>query len=110
MLKTDIITNINKVYLINRQTGVKAEIEKMESIKLKVTKAKTSNGKLTVINKELKLGIDADNITDDIRNFLYAINRTEKTIGIFQNRNHRKHRINKKWAKRYGYACTIHYE
>lgn len=26
-----------------------------------------------------------------------------------QNRTHRKKRINKKWAKRYGYTCTVFY-
>lgn len=28
-------------------------------------------------------------------------------IKIKQNRTHKKHRINKKWAKRYGYTCTV---
>lgn len=26
-----------------------------------------------------------------------------------QNRTHKKKRINKKWAKRYGYTCTVYY-
>lgn len=109
-MKTDTITNISKVYLVNRQTGFKTEIEKIESIKLTISKAKTSKGKFLVANKELNLSIDADNITDDIRNFLYAIDRAKSSIGILQNRPHDKKRINKKWAKRYGYTCTVYYE
>ena len=30
-------------------------------------------------------------------------------VELRQNRTHKKHRINKKWAKRYGYTCTVYY-
>lgn len=30
-------------------------------------------------------------------------------VELKQNRTHKKKRINKKWAKRYGYICTIYY-
>lgn len=32
------------------------------------------------------------------------------SIDIFQTKKHRNKRIDKKWAKRYGYTCIVYYE
>lgn len=51
------------------------------------------------LNEEWLLGMDLSNQPDK-----YTISY----IQMIQNRTHRKKRINKKWAKRYGYSKLIH--
>lgn len=49
---------------------------------------------------------------DEIVKILFVnapLNRVIVHLDIKQNRTHKKRRINKKWANRYGYTCRAYY-
>lgn len=120
--------DVCKIYIENLETGERTELNGIEDIT--IATLDTSKFEPITIPKEYNISMDISNISDEVKDMLFGkklvctgsleeiSNKVFKeipdiksilNIDLIQNRIHKKHRINKKWAKRYGFTCTVYY-
>lgn len=120
--------SIGKMYIENPETGERTELNGIEDIT--IATLDTSKFEPITIPKEYTLSVDLANMPDETMQMLFGkklvctgspeeirkklfwelpINANILNLDLIQNKTHKKHRINKKWAKRYGYTCTVFY-
>lgn len=119
---------IPKMYIENLGTGEIAEIKEIST--LDIIDTNTIEFEPITFPTEYTFSMDISNISDEVKDMLFGKKLvctgilediSNKLFGeisdiksifslyLIQNRIHKKHRINKKWAKRYGFTCTVYY-
>lgn len=71
------------------------EIKDMKALRELLYKSFTVTGTIDEIAREVFLNM--------------PLGREVVELSLKQNKTHRKKRINKKWAKKYGYTCKVYY-
>jgi len=126
------MVDIGKVFFTNLQTGKKFEIKGITDINVSTLDTREfADIKPIDISKGYSSPMINVEISDEfleklignrkvVKGSLREISRELVENGIWidnilwinakRNKVHKKHRINKKWAKRYGYTCTVFYE
>lgn len=117
------------LYMINADTGEKTEVMPIETLTVGSVGNLDKCG-LIEFNQEISFDIDINKISrKTLLHLMYNSISVKGSLeeiakGIFrelpheaeiqevdlkQSKTHKKKRINKKWAKRYGYICMVYY-
>ena len=129
-MPTDKVSSIiGRMYIENPETGERTELNGIPT--LTMTTDDTSEFEPNAFPAEYSFSMDISNISDKVKDMLFGkklvctgileeiSNKLFKeipdiksilNIDLIQNRIHKKKRINRKWANRYGYTMTVDYE
>lgn len=96
-------TGVSNLTIVDPETGQKTRIDTIPTLTMAIDdtsqyepiKAFTTSGSIEEIAEEVFLNM--------------PLGREVVDLEFKQNRIHRKKRINKKWARKYGYTCKVYY-
>lgn len=100
---------VGNLFIVDLDTGERTELNGIEEVTFTTEDTSVSNeNKAYITPRELSLSLDISDISIEMMEMLMPKFRI---LGLMysQNKTHRKKRINKKWAKKYGYTCTVYY-
>lgn len=121
-------STIPKMYIENTETGERTELNGIST--LTIDDIITSEFEPNTIPKEYSISMDLSNVSDETIRRIFGkklvctgsleeiLNKLFKEIpgiksildlDIIQNKIHKKKRINRKWANRYGFTCRVSY-
>ncbi|OZV12325.1 hypothetical protein CIW83_09520 [Tissierella sp. P1] len=98
--------DIGKIFIKDLNTGEEMELNEIADINITTDRIEEIEPIRTP--REISFSMDVSQVSiEAIEQLMPKV----RILGLLysQNKTHRKHRINKKWAKRYGYTCTVYY-
>lgn len=98
--------DVGNIFIKDLNTGEETELNGIADINITTDRIEEIEPIRTP--REMSFSMDVSVISIEI---IEQLMPKVRILGLLysQNRIHRKYRINKKWAKRYGYTCTVYY-
>jgi hypothetical protein len=99
--------DVGNIFIKDLNTGEETELNGIADINITTDRIEEIEPIRTP--REMSFSMDVSVISIEI---IEQLMPKVRILGLLysQNKTHKKKRINKKWAKRYGYTCTVFYE
>lgn len=100
-----VMSNIGEMYIENLETGERTKFEGISDISIDYDECECDYEPMK-LSEEFSFTLDIAEMPILTTLRLLGL---DGSIGwkIVQNKQHKKKRINKKWAKKYGYTCLV---